>query len=168
MKPIILDLDHCLIFASYEKIEGLDLIDQREYHYLYFRPDLAMFLRHIERGFRIIFYTSSKKEYAEWVISNFNLTKDYKLFTRKYTKPKETEFGVHYIKSLKKLKLKSVSDILVLDDRPDMWIADGVKFIDIDPWNGELHDSSLKRIMIAMIKERLPHVCTYPFPRKKK
>lgn len=43
----ILDLDNCLIFSSYNLINGLLLIPKREYHFLYHRPHLIFFLNYV-------------------------------------------------------------------------------------------------------------------------
>lgn len=154
-KDIILDLDHCLIFVSYSEIKGLHLISRSGFYYLYFRPDLDLFLRFLEKmDMRIHFYTSSKKEYATWVIKNLELSKDYPLFSRSSTRKKHSEFGEQYFKSLRFLNVRFDEDVLVLDDRPDLWDSEGVSFIDINPWHGEKNDKALSQIMIRMMKDR--------------
>ena len=83
MKPYVLDLDHCLIYASYSEIPDLELISQRGYHFLYHRPHTKEFLNFlIKSKYDLIFYTSSKKEYAHWVVQSFGLNKKFPIYSR--------------------------------------------------------------------------------------
>ena len=76
MKPYILYFDYCLIYSSYSEISSLELISKKGYHFLYHRPGLKSFLRYlIKQKYDLIFYTSSKKEYAKWVVDSFDLEK---------------------------------------------------------------------------------------------
>ena len=155
MKPYILDLDHCLIYTSFSELSNVDLISQKGYHYLYHRPGLTVFLRFlIKKKYDLVFYTSSKKDYACWVVKSFNLEKDYPVYSRFYTRKKSTEYGDVYQKSLKKINFSSKRKIPVLDDRTDLWDERGVEFISIDPWYGDVNDKSLASIMINSLKER--------------
>ena len=155
MKPFILDLDHCLIFASYSELKDHELIDKRDYHFLYHRPHLKSFLKFLVKSkYDLIFYTSSKKKYAQWVVKSFELEKNYPIFSRFYTSKKSTQFGEHYIKSLEKINLQSKKPIPVLDDRPDLWIEDGVNLIPIEPWHGESDDKALLNYMLTTLKKQ--------------
>ena len=155
MKPYILDLDHCLIYASYSELPELELISKQGYHYLYHRPDALVFLKFlIKSKHDLIFYTSSKKEYAHWVVKSFGLEKTYPIYSRFYTRKKTTDYGEIYLKSLSKIKTSSKSLIPVLDDRPDLWDESGVALIPIDPWHGEKDDQSLRQIMIKTLKKQ--------------
>ncbi len=158
----ILDLDHCLIYTSFNKIEGLPLISKRKWHYLYHRPNLKEFLNYITHSSDIVFYTSSKMEYAKWVVNTFELTIPYLMFTRKHTTRKQTSYGDIFLKSLDKISLsKSYNKIYVIDDRTDLWNSKGVNFIEIEPWMGEKYDTDLIQIMIKQIKSKLPKVCQF-------
>lgn len=46
-KLYILDLDHCLIYSSYTKIEELNCVSMRKWHFLYHRPGLNEFSKKI-------------------------------------------------------------------------------------------------------------------------
>ena len=140
---IILDLDHALIYSTYKEIDGLKLISKRKYLFLYHRPFLKDFLKFIETKYEIIFYTSSKIDYARWVVSTFKLNNKYEIFGRKYTKIIYSEYGIIYKKSLEKIKKEFEYKVKVLDDRPDLWEENGVKLIDIKPWMGEHNDKEL-------------------------
>ena len=154
MKPYVLDLDHCLIYASYTEIPELELISQRGYHFLYHRPHAKEFLNFlIKSKCDLIFYTSSKKEYAHWVVQSFGLNKKFPIYSRFYTRKKTTEYGEVYLKSLSKIKISSRSLIPVLDDRPDLWDENGVELIPIDPWHGEKDDDALRQILIKRLKK---------------
>lgn len=155
MKPFILDLDHCLIYTSFSELSNVDLISQKGYYYLYHRPDLNIFLKFlIKKKYDLVFYTSSKKEYARWVVKSFNLEKDYPIYTRYYTDRKRTNYGDIYKKSLDKINISSRRKIPVLDDRTDLWDENGVSLISIEPWYGDVNDRSLSSIMIKSLKER--------------
>ena len=101
-----------------------------------------------------MFYTSSKKDYARWVVKSFNLEKDYPVYSRFYTAKKRTDYGDLYQKSLNKINISSKRKIPVLDDRPDLWDENGVELISIEPWYGESNDKSLASIMIKSLKVR--------------
>lgn len=154
MKIFILDLDHCLIYASYSEIPYLKLISKRGYHFLYHRPFVNEFLKFlIKSKYDLIFYTSSKKEYAQWVVNSFGLDKAYPICSRFYTRKKTTDFGEVYLKSLDKINVSSEKLIPVLDDRPDLWDERDVELIPIDPWHGEKDDDSLRQIMLDRLKK---------------
>ena len=163
MNPYIIDLDNCLIFTSYSEIKGLELISKKGYHYLYHRPHLTSFLKFLVRKkYDIIFYTSSKSEYAKWIVKSFGLENDYLLYTRAYTIRKTTVYGEIYLKSLKNIKISSSTPIPVLDDRPDLWDEDGIELNAINPWCGELHDTALSSFITSDLKKNLPKLSGPP------
>ena len=150
----ILDLDNCLIFSSYNLINGLPLIAKRKYHFLYHRTDLTFFLNYVFKTGDVIFYTSSKMDYAKWVVNSFNLNSDYQLFSRKYCRKKYTEYGELYYKSIDFISLESTYDnIIVIDDRIDFWKDnDKIEFFDIPPFMGEKEDDVLKSWVLNRLK----------------
>lgn len=167
MKQIVLDIDHCLIFTSYSEIPELELISRNGYHYLYHRPHLKTFLNWlIKKKYDLIFYTSAKIEYAEWIIESFELDKKYPLFARYYTKKKTTDYGEVYLKSLDSINLTQKEKVTVLDDRPDLWDERGVEFLHIDPWHGEVDDTALFRIITTDIKNNQQRLSN-PLTQKK-
>lgn len=154
---IVLDLDHCLIYASYSELEGLPLIGKRGYLHLYHRPWLSQFLTFLAKmkNWDIVFYTSSKAYYARWVIKSMSVPFEYQLFSRSKTKKKYTETGEVYLKSLAKNEMKvedSDRRTIVLDDRPDLWDETGVELVAIDPWHGELSDTELEQAIRRILK----------------
>ena len=152
----ILDLDNCLVFSSYVELNGLDLISKRKYHYLYHRPDLMFFLNYLTKTGDIVFYTSSKKDYANWVVDSFKLKTDYQIFSRRFCKKMITEFGEIYYKSIDFISLKKrYEKIIVIDDRIDFWLNnDGVEFFDIPPFMGEKDDKILKLWILNRLKQQ--------------
>jgi hypothetical protein len=155
MKTIILDIDHCLVLASYTQINELELISKRGYHYLYFRPHLSIFLSYLQKSkYKIIFYTSGKSEYAKWIVNQFNLNYEYLLFTRKYTKRKQSYYGDYFHKSSISLPVKKEKKTYILDDRIDLWEDNGEFFLDISPWHGEIYDNELIRVMLKLLKQK--------------
>lgn len=149
----ILDLDHCLIYSSFKELDGNQFISKRKWHYLYHRPGLSEFLRFVQSSGDVVFYTSSKMDYAKWIIKSFNLTKESKIFSRKYCLKKHTEYGEIYFKSLPRLDLKKAYlKIIVLDDRTDLWDEKGVELNDIEPFLGEANDNELQKWMIKRLK----------------
>lgn len=154
-KLYILDLDHCLIYASFQELEGAELISKRKWHFLYHRPGLESFLSFVQKTGDIVFYTSSKKDYASWVVSTFKLTVPFTIYSRKYCRKKYTDYGEIYYKSVSRLPIsKKYTNIIVLDDRTDLWDENGVQLNDIKPYHGELVDKELHRWKISQIKEQ--------------
>ena len=152
----ILDLDNCLIFSSYNLIDGLPLIVKRKFHFLYHRPHLTLLLNFVFKTGDVIFYTSSKMEYAKWVVNSFNLNSDFQLFSRKYCRKKYTEYRELYFKSIDYISLKSTYDeIIVIDDRIDFWHDnEKIEFFDIPPFMGEKEDDVLKLWVINRLKKQ--------------
>ncbi len=151
----ILDLDHCLIYTSFQELPEAKLISKRKWHYLYHRPDLELFLSFVQKTGDIVFYTSSKKDYASWVVSTFQLTVPYTIYSRKYCRKKYTDYGEIYFKSLGRLSImKEYTEILVLDDRTDLWDNNGVELNDIKPYHGESTDTELQNWQIRQIKKQ--------------
>jgi len=153
MTLYILDLDNCLIYSSYTELLGMECISKRKWHYLYHRPGLMDFLKFVQRTGDVVFYTSSKMDYAKWVVNSFKLTKESKIFSRKFCRKKYTQYGELYFKSLTSLGLeKEYSKIIVLDDRTDLWDDNGVELNDIKPFLGEANDKELQKWMIKRLK----------------
>ena len=76
MKTIILDIDHTLVFASYTILPNQPLVEQKGYHYLYFRPFLHAFLYAMQKfDYQLVFYTSGKSNYAKWIVQHFKMRK---------------------------------------------------------------------------------------------
>ena len=151
----ILDLDHCLIYAAFQELAGAELKSKRKWHYLYHRPGLESFLSYVQKTGDIVFYTSSKKDYASWVVSTFKLTVPHTIYSRKYCSKKCTDYGELFFKSLSRLPiLKEYSEIIVLDDRTDLWDENGVQLNDINPYHGELVDKALHLWKISQIKKQ--------------
>ena len=151
----ILDLDNCLIYSSYSQIDGMISNSKRKWHYLYHRPFLMEFLKYIQKSGEIVFYTSSKKDYAHWVVSTFQLKSDYKIFSRKFCTKKSTDFGEIYYKSIRNIKIEKEYDkIVVLDDRSDLWDETGIELHDIKPFMGEGDDHELQNWVIKRLKSR--------------
>ena len=160
-KLYILDLDHCLIYASFQELAGAEFNSKRKWHYLYHRPGLKSFLSFVQKTGDIVFYTSSKKDYASWVVSTFELTVPYTIYSRKYCRKKYTDYGETYFKSLSRLPIvKKYSKIIVLDDRTDLWDEIGVELNDIKPFHGESEDKELQSIQISQMKKqpKLPSI----------
>jgi TFIIF-interacting CTD phosphatase-like protein len=147
-KLAILDIDNCLIYASYKPIENLLLVDRKTWFYLYHRPGVKKFLEKIQEIADVIFYTSAKKTYAQWILKTLDMDREIPLFTRKNCQKKYTEFGEVYYKSLSKLKLsKKYEEIIVVDDRIDLWDDKGVTLYSIEPFLGQPDDQELSKLI---------------------
>jgi hypothetical protein len=113
------------------------------------------FLKYIQKSGEIVFYTSSKKDYAQWVVNTFQLKNDYQIFSRKFCKKKNTDFGEIYYKSIRNIKIEKEYDkIVVLDDRSDLWDGTGIEIHDIKPYMGELDDQELQKWVIKRLKSQ--------------
>ena len=144
----ILDLDNCLIYSSFQELKGQSLVSKRKYHFLYHRPFLKEFLKYITQHNDIVFYTSSKVDYARWVVSSFGLEKEPVIFSRKYTKRKQNQFGETYYKSIDFIHLnKTYTSIKILDDRSDFWLDSDVIYLEISPWMGDFQDRELEKMI---------------------
>lgn len=154
-KLYVLDLDNCLINSSFSEIVGIEYVSKWKWYYLYHRPGLIQFLKFIQKTGDIVFYSSSKMDYARWVVSTFELETDCKIFSRKYCKKKFTSFGEVYYKSISQIPLNhKYEKIIVIDDRTDLWFEEGVEIFDIKPFRGELEDDELQKWMIKKLKEQ--------------
>ena len=151
----ILDLDHCLIYASYQELPDLELISKRKWHYLYHRPNVLDILKYVQKTGDLVFYTSSKMDYAKWVVNSFQLNNQSTIYSRKFCKKKNTEYGEIYLKSVVNLPIiKFYKEIIVLDDRTDLWSDEGAELNDIKPWMGEVSDNELHQWMIHRLKKQ--------------
>jgi TFIIF-interacting CTD phosphatase-like protein len=128
-------------------------VEKKGYHYLYFRPFLHEFLNAIQKfDYQLVFYTSGKSNYAKWIVQHFKMRKPYTLFTRRYTKTRYTDFGIDYLKSSRKIHLPTLTkEVIVLDDRNNLWEDNGETFMDISPWNGEVGDTALKEVLMQIL-----------------
>ena len=155
-KLLFLDLDNCLIYSSYQEIDSLTLIDKKKWHYLYHRPFLKEFLKFVSKSFDLIFYTSSKLDYAKWVVKSFNLNTNYKIYSRQNTKKRVTNYGEYYNKSLSYIDISqhNYKKISVLDDRTDLWLDEHLDYWDIRPWMGEADDNELELLIIKRLKKQ--------------
>ena len=94
-------------------------------------------------------------DYAKWVVNSFQLTNQTTIYSRKFCKKKNTEYGEIYLKSFVNLpKVKFYKEIIVLDDRTDLWSNEGVELNDIKPWMGEVFDNELHQWMIQRLKKQ--------------
>ena len=155
----IVDIDHTLIISSFSQIASIPLVSKRKNHFLYHRPFLSDFLKYLSKTGEVVFYTSAKKDYANWILKtfNFNFDFDFDLFTRKFCRVKYDKFGVFYYKSIDFLPIDTFNhDVIVIDDRIDLWLDNNqkIKFIDLKPYNGEIQDSTLLDFVIKQLKNQ--------------
>lgn len=140
MHVLILDLDHTLICTTYSPVKEKPLVAHKGYHYLYHRPNLLQDLHQWNNTYQLVFYTSSKANYARWVINTFHLPEgSWQLLTRKHCKAKHTRYGTVYYKRISVVLSQfptPPSSIHIMDDRPDLWVDAGeATFIDVERYH---------------------------------
>ena len=154
-KLYVLDLDNCLIYVTYQELPNIDFASKKKWHYLYHRPKLLEFLNFIQRTGDVIFYTSAKKDYANWVVGTFQLKVPYSIYSRRNCRKKFTDYGEIFFKSIDRITVtKKYSKIIVLDDRTDLWDSTGTELHDIKPFHGESDDRELENWIIKELKKQ--------------
>jgi TFIIF-interacting CTD phosphatase-like protein len=114
---IILDLDHTLVYGSYEPLESaLLLFEYSAYLRVYERPFAREFIKHCQSLGDVVVYTSARKDYAVKICETLDI-RPVELLTRKDCRFK---IGMYY-KSVKKKWLNLYVRIIIVDDSPNAW-----------------------------------------------
>lgn len=139
----ILDLDHTLIYASYEKIDHLELL----FHYppylrVYCRPYARSFIETLSARGDILVCTSSKKEYAREIVKCLSI-RAISVITRESCRWVDD----HYKKVLPPVYHHLYNSIYLIDDSPYVWEKGSLRSISIlmpTQFWGEKEDMGLR------------------------
>jgi len=115
----LLDLDHTIIYGTYEPWHKTELLGIFQSNiYIYKRPYLHEFISYISKLCDIIVYTSSKHDYASYIVDTLEL-KHLKLLSRN-TCMWDSENGIYY-KRVHSRYLNEYDRIIIVDDSPEVW-----------------------------------------------
>jgi TFIIF-interacting CTD phosphatase-like protein len=150
-KLLILDLDETLVFATEEKLSGVEDFRVGEY-FVYKRPGLDRFITFAFAHFRVAVWTSSGADYAKQAISR--VFPDFERLEFAWTKERctlrhDSELQTRYwIKDLKKVRRlgHSLENILVVDDSPRKLERNYGNHICIAPFEGDPADHEFERL----------------------
>lgn len=153
---LILDLDETLIYATENKLDRPEDFRCEQYH-VYKRPHIDDFVEEIKNYFEIAVWTASTKMYADIIVENI-FPKNYPLsflWSRERCTKRFDELTYSYanLKDLKKVKKRgySLDKILIVDDTPKKISRNYGNHIRIDPYEGNLGDQELPRLLKYLI-----------------
>ncbi len=167
-KLIVLDLDYTLIYSTKEKLREPDF-NVEDYN-VYIRPGLDNFLNFCSIKGKVGIWSQGDKCYVEEVVSK--LIGDSKELLFKWSKEECVSYArmfgfenseSHYanLKVVKDLNLVSerfgfdISDIIAVDDNPELHYIDLENVITATPWEGDEKDSFLYSVIdkLSRIKD---------------
>ena len=141
---IVLDLDHTLVYGSYESLKnGMVLLQYSRYLMVYMRPYAHEFTEACRQSGDIIVYTNSLRKYARKICSALNIHPVELLSRKQCYNP---QFPGKVIKTLNSRWLTKYSLLVVIDDSPGVWVEaenERVKFIVPPEFHGEVTDVEL-------------------------
>ncbi len=149
---VLLDLDHTLIYGSYAALNGIDLLFKyNEYLHIYKRPMADDLLTCLNGKADIIVYSTALRKYVTRICKHLQIHPN-EILARRNCKMRN---GVYY-KTLRDSWLKKYNQIIIIDDSPQIWIAQHPKVLYLVPtdYMGTPHDHGLEVILMG-IKERL-------------
>ena len=146
---IVLDLDHTLVYATYdpaltdrvifERKTGLRVLE---------RPYADLFVSHLKEQGHIVVCTSSLAWYARRIMKHFEIIES-PLFSRSSCLLQ----GDHYRKSLSWIGLSPSPNVTIVDDSPQYWAPDDLnasKLIAPARWMGENGDNELLTLTLHL------------------
>lgn len=142
---IILDLDHTLIFGSYAEIETSELLFQHNKYLKVYKRHLAEDLVKLcQAKADIIVYTTALRRYAK-TICNLLAIQPIEILSRKNC----ININGRLRKKIKAEWIANYNRILIIDDSPNVWIAnsDKIDFIVPDEFRGDANDLGLEIIL---------------------
>lgn len=155
-KLLILDIDETLIHSYYEKDYQNEHFDFHfDNYYVKKRPNLDLFLNEVLIHYKVAFWTSATQDYASNILKE--IIKEDKIefiYSREKCTLKFNYDGTtEYIKNLNKIKNKyNLNDVLIVDDLPKTARKNYGNYIKIEPFNGELNDNELIKLLDYLIK----------------
>lgn len=159
-KLLVLDLDETLIHSSSRAMNSMSchtvevLIDTHIcLYYVYKRPNLDHFLKHVSQWFDLIIFTASLPEYADpvidWIDSN-------NVIRSRYFRSSCQVLNNQYVKDLSLLG-HDLSQICILDNSPISYLYNQDNAIPIDGWTSDPDDTALLDLLPFFDALRLCH-----------
>jgi hypothetical protein len=142
---IILDLDHTLIYGSYAETETAELLFQLNKYLKVYKRQLAEDLVKIcQAKADIIVYTTALRRYAKTICNLLDI-QPVELLSRKNC----TTIDGKLRKEVKPEWIANYDRILIIDDSPNVWIAnsDKIDFVVPDEFRGDANDLGLEIIL---------------------
>jgi len=155
-KLLVLDIDETLLYSTYENLKRKPdfLFNERK---VYLRPHLFEFLDYCFANFEVAVWTSSKSDYAKFILRNIlpDNSKLKFLWTRKDCKKKFLFNGffkeIKYVKDLQQIKGYRIDEIIIIDDTPQN-IIPLENILQIEEYRGVQNDDALI-LMIQKLKQ---------------
>ena len=147
----LLDLDHTLIYGSYDQSENVELLfEYSQYLKVYNRPLVKEFINYLNSlDGDIIVFTTAKEDYAKEICRLLKInTLD--ILSRKDCKSKDDKYYKKFLSDWG----KDYNKIYIIDDSPNIWIntvkfEDKIKFIVPTEFRGEPNDKELLKYIGA-------------------
>ena len=139
---IVLDLDHTLVYATYDSgTDGKVIFSRKTGLRVLERPFAKLFVQHLQETGMIVVYTSALAWYARKIMKHFGLT-DVQVFSRSSCRLRED----HYRKSLSWIGLSPGPNVTIVDDSPQFWNSDDLMACNLiapSRWMGAADDRTL-------------------------
>ena len=145
---IILDLDHTLIYGSYAETETAELLFQHNKFLKVYKRQLAEdLIKLCQTKADIIVYTTALRRYAN-TICQLLAIQPVTLLSRKSCITVDGKLR----KEIQPEWIANYNRILIIDDSPNVWIANSNKidFLVPDEFRGQANDLGLEKIIIQL------------------
>jgi hypothetical protein len=145
---IILDLDHTLIYGSYAETETAELLFQYHKYLKVYKRHLAKeLIKLCHSKSDIIVYTTALRRYAKKICNLLDI-QPIELLSRKNC----TTIDGKLRKEIKPEWIANYNRILIIDDSPNVWIAnnDQIDFLVPDEFRGQANDLGLEKIITKL------------------
>lgn len=145
---IIIDLDHTLIYSSYNKETGLEKLTQfNEYLAIYKRPHVDKLIQQLQ-DIDTIVYSAAKKTYVHTIVDKLQIPALDILHRHHCRKSASSDV---YQKWLRRKWVKQYERIFIIDDSPQLWSKQAHKIAHwfIPPkFMGDIQDNYLESICL--------------------
>lgn len=150
---LVLDLDETLVFSSSmrpdPKLKFHEFDDNGSLTFIYERPFLASFLKHISPRYTLAVWTAAEREYARFIVHNIlyqYIPKEQPLkffYTREQAEFSKAKTGI--LKNLDFL-IQNNERVILIDDNPLVRNQQAL-VITVEPFEGEPTDNVLKQLV---------------------
>jgi carboxy-terminal domain RNA polymerase II polypeptide A small phosphatase len=155
IRLLVLDIDETLVKATDNPLNRAADLRFREY-FVYRRPYLDEFLEYCFKNFDVGVWSSARQRYVIFISES--------IFAEKYapkflwseahcTQPSTAEPSIKDLRELHKLGYLT-EEILVIDDSPEKIRLQPESLIHIKPYDGQLDDNELSRVIGELEKHR--------------
>ncbi len=156
-KLLIFDLDETLIHGTEQPLERVADFQVAQFS-IYWRPYVRELMLFCSDHFHVAIWTTATDDYAEAILKEI-CGSDYLfefIWCRNRCTPKGEGFDgeFRWIKDLKKVKKRGwdLNQVLVVEDKPENLSRHYGNVIRIKPFEGDLGDVELKRLMPLLLE----------------